>query len=161
MKRFLGFTLIELMITLALAAIILSLGIPSFRNVIQNNRAATQSNELVAALGLARSEAVRRGANVRLCPSTNQATCTGGNNWANGWIALVELPAGQPPIRVWRALAGGSTLTGPTEVSFRPMGDIAAVAPPFEHRVPGCSGDQGRNITVNLAGRALVVRVAC
>ena len=160
MKRFLGFTLIELMITLALAAIILSLGIPSFRNVIQNNRAATQSNELVAALGLARSEAVRRGANVRLCPSTNQATCTGGNNWANGWIALVELPAGQPPIRVWRALAGGSTLTGPADVRFRPMGDIVA-ASAFEHRVPGCTGDQGRNITVNLAGRALVVRVAC
>jgi len=160
MKRFLGFTLIELMITLALAAIILSLGIPSFRDVIQNNRAATQSNELIAALGLARSEAVRRGANVILCPSTNQATCTGGNNWANGWIALVELPAGQPPIRTWPALRGGSTLTGPTDVRFRPMGDVIA-AGAFEHRVPGCSGDQGRNITVNLAGRPLVVRVAC
>lgn len=160
MKRFRGFTLIELMITLVLAAIILSLGIPSFRNVIQNNRAATQSNELVTALGLARSEAVKRGANVMLCPSTNQASCTGGNNWANGWIALVELPAGQPPIRVWPALAGGSTLTGPADVRFRPMGDVVA-AGAFEHRFPGCSGDQGRDITVNMAGRALVVRVAC
>jgi type IV fimbrial biogenesis protein FimT len=160
MKRFRGFTLIELMITLVLAAIILALGVPSFQNVIQNNRAATQSNDLVTALGLARSEAVKRGANVRLCPSTNQATCTGGNNWANGWIALVEVPVGEPPIRAWPALRGGSTLTGPAEIRYRPMGDVIA-AGAFEHRVPGCSGDQGRDITINMAGRPQVVRVAC
>jgi type IV fimbrial biogenesis protein FimT len=167
-RRHRGFTLIELMITLVLAAIIVSLATPSFQNIIQNNRAATQSNELLAALSLARSEAVKRGARVSLCPSTNQTSCTGGTNWADGWIAFRDTAANDAaapvvdgdPIRVWGALRGGATLTGPANIRFRPMGDVIN-ADVFEHRVPGCSGDQGRDIAVNIAGRAMVTRVAC
>ncbi|MCH6550161.1 MAG: prepilin-type N-terminal cleavage/methylation domain-containing protein, partial [Proteobacteria bacterium] len=61
-ERTRGFTLFELMITLAVAALILSLGVPGFRNFIQNNRATTHTNDLVTALNLGRSEATRRGA---------------------------------------------------------------------------------------------------
>ena len=93
MKRSRGFTLIELMITLVLAAIILTLAVPGFQDIIRNNRAATQANELVTALGLARSEAVKRGARVSLCPSTDQASCTGGADWSNGWIVFLDTAA--------------------------------------------------------------------
>lgn len=172
MKRSRGFTLVELMITLALAAIILSLAVPGFQDIIRNNRAATQANELVAALGLARSEAVRRGARVSLCPSTDQASCTGGTDWADGWIVFLDTAAndasppvvGGDPIRVWAPLGGNAALTGPVNVRFRPLGDVINAVPPgapFEHRLPACGAGEGRDITVNQAGRALVTRVDC
>lgn len=172
MKRSRGFTLIELMITLVLAAIILALGVPGFQDIVRNNRAATQSNELVAALSLARSEAVKRGARVSLCPSTDQASCTGGTDWAGGWIVFRDIAANDgappvveaPPIRVWGPLAGNAALTGPANVRYRPLGDVINAVPPadpFEHRIPGCGAGDGRDITVNAAGRALVTRVDC
>lgn len=168
MKRSRGFTLIELMITLVLAAIILSLAVPGFQDIIRNNRAATQSNELVTALGLARSEAVKRGARVSLCPSTNQTNCTGGTDWSGGWIVFLDTAAndaaapvvGGDPIRAWGPLVGASALDGPANVRFRPLGDVINVAN-FQHRIPGCGTGDGRDIAVNMAGRALVTRVDC
>ena len=166
MKRVHGFTLVELMITLLLAAIILSLGVPGFRDIVLNNRAATQSNELVTALNLARSEAVKRGARVSLCPSTDQASCTGGTQWEDGWIVFLDSGgAGAPavdgaPIRAWPGLAGNATLTGPANIRFQPLGDVMA-AGNFQHRMPNCGEDQGRDVTLNMAGRALVTRVDC
>jgi len=168
MKRSRGFTLIELMITLVLAAIILTLAVPGFQDIIRNNRAATQANELVTALSLARSEAVKRGARVSLCPSADQASCTGGTDWSNGWIVFLDTAAndlaapvvGGDPIRAWGPLAGNSALDGPTNVRFRPLGDVINAAN-FQHRIPGCGAGEGRNIAVNVAGRALVTRVDC
>lgn len=174
MKRSRGFTLIELMITLVLAAIILTLAVPGFQDIIRNNRAATQANELVTALGLARSEAVKRGARVSLCPSADQASCTGGTDWSGGWIVFRDTAANDgaapvvdgDPIRAWGALVGDSQLNGPANVRFRPLGDVIGppVGPalvPFVHRIPGCGAGDGRNIEVNMAGRALVTRVDC
>ena len=66
MKKHNGFTLIELLITLTIAAILLSIGVPSFQYVIQSNRVSTQTNELVTALSVARTEAVRRNLSVRM-----------------------------------------------------------------------------------------------
>lgn len=83
-----GVTLIELSTTLAAVAIALSLGIPAFRGLqadIQSNRVCSA---LTASFGLARSEAARRGAAVRLCPSVDGSTCTGEPvpDWSVGWI---------------------------------------------------------------------------
>lgn len=72
-----GVTLIELMVALALAAIVLTIGIPSFRSIIENNQLTTRTNEIVTLLNLARSDAVRRGAPVSICPVTS---------WANGML---------------------------------------------------------------------------
>lgn len=168
MKRSRGFTLIELMITLVLAAIILTLAVPGFQDIIRNNRAATQSNELISALGLARSEAVKRGARVSLCPSTNQTNCTGGTDWSVGWIVFLDTAAndgdapvvGGDPIRAWGPLAGNSQLTGPDNVRFRPLGDVINAAG-LQHRIPGCGAGEGRDIAINAVGRALITRVDC
>lgn len=168
MKRSRGFTLIELMITLVLAAIILTLAVPGFQDIIRNNRAATQANELVTALGLARSEAVKRGARVSLCPSTDQASCIAGPDWSSGWIVFVDGAANDlaapvvlgDPIRAWGPLVGNSQLTGPDNVRFRPLGDVIDNED-FQHRIPGCGAGEGRNIEINAVGRALVTRVDC
>jgi len=120
-----GFTLIELMVTMAMAAILLTVGVPSFQSMIRNNRAATHMNEMISALNLARSEAAKRGGRVSLCPSTDQATCTGGTNWNNGWIVFVDISTDESAVTVGtvlgvgEALSGSPTLTGPASVRYR------------------------------------------
>ena len=98
MNRNAGFTLIELIVTMALAAIILTIGVPSFREALQNNRRATQINEIISTFNIARSEAIKRGVQVTLCKSTNGTSCnttacdasTGNNCWEQGWITFSD-----------------------------------------------------------------------
>jgi type IV fimbrial biogenesis protein FimT len=125
MNRQLGFTLTELIVTVAIAAILLTVGVPSFQSMIRNNRAATHMNEMISALNLARSEAAKLGRRVSLCPSTDQASCTGGTNWNSGWIVFTDTSTNDSTVtvgmvlRVGEALTGAPTLTGPTSVRYR------------------------------------------
>lgn len=77
--RLAGFTLVEMMITVAVLAIVVALAAPSFANLINNNRLTASANEIVGALQTARMEAVRRNTSVVLCPSTDGAGCNGAN----------------------------------------------------------------------------------
>ncbi|WP_237068694.1 GspH/FimT family pseudopilin [Microbulbifer guangxiensis] len=61
-----GFTLVELMMVVAILAIVMSIGVPSFNSMIKNNRLSAASNDIAGALHYARSEAVRRGRNVQV-----------------------------------------------------------------------------------------------
>lgn len=89
-----GFTLLELMIVVAVAAVILALGVPSFQSVINSGRISGAANELVAALQQARMEAVRTNRRVVLCrsdaPDAAAPSCVAGaGNWG-GWISFVD-----------------------------------------------------------------------
>lgn len=154
-----GFTLLELMVTAAVAAILLTAGVPGFLSFIQNNRATTHTNDLVTALNLGRSEAIRRGAPVLVCSSSDGAACSDSNDWSSGWVVIT--PAGQL-IRSWPERTGGTgVLAGNvTEVRFQPRGSVAA-AGALEVRLPGCTGNQGRDVAVNAPGRISVARVDC
>ncbi len=79
-----GFTLVELMVTIAIAAIVLGVAIPSFSSTIDSNRLTTHANELVTALNLARSEAIKRGVQVTV---RNKGAST---HWESGWYVFVD-----------------------------------------------------------------------
>ena len=123
-----GLTLIELMITLAIAGILIASAAPSMREFIQNNRSATQINELQATLNLGRNEAIKRNSNISICRSSNGTGCAG--NWQDGWIVFVDndldgnVDAGVDEIlRVHGGLVEGNTLKfTQTRVSYANSG---------------------------------------
>lgn len=84
-----GFTLIELMVTIALAAIILTQAVPSFHSLVQNNRLISQKNEFISNLNMARSEALKRSTRVTVCASTDKTNCDS-TNWGQGWIVFSD-----------------------------------------------------------------------
>ena len=85
-----GFTLVELIVTVAMAGILLSLGIPSFSELIDNSRMTSLTNDLISEIYVTRSEAVKRGQAVTICSSNDQATCANSNNWKTGWIIFTD-----------------------------------------------------------------------
>jgi len=90
MKKNSGFTLIELMITLAIVAILLTVGVPSLKTFMQGNQLVAATNELVSALHVARSEAIKHNVRVSVCESSDGANCTATGNWENGWIVFID-----------------------------------------------------------------------
>lgn len=95
-----GFTLIELMVTLVIAAILLTIGIPSFRDLMIRSRLSGQVQEFYGAISFARSEAIKRGNYVTICKSADGSSC-GGNtvNWSNGWIVFANNDNDSPAVR--------------------------------------------------------------
>lgn len=156
-----GFTLYELMITIAVAAVIISYGVPTFRTLIQNSRAHAHANDIITALNLGRNEAIHRGSAVTVCSSTNGTTCAGSTDWTSGYVIR---SASGTVLRSWPELRGGDNVltANVSQVRFGPRGDIdSGAAPQLQLALPDCSGDQGRNIAINMAGRIATNRVAC
>ena len=85
-----GFTLYELMITLLIVGVILSLGIPNMRAYSQNSRMTSAANDFHAAFHLARSEASRAKTNITICASADSLTCGVGATWDQGYIVFVD-----------------------------------------------------------------------
>lgn len=84
MNRSGGFTLLELMVTVAVAGVLMMVAIPAYQGMVQRNTMTSTINDLVGDIYYARSEAITRGTRVSICPSDGQPKCTG--NWLNGWI---------------------------------------------------------------------------
>ena len=95
----LGFSLLELLITVLAASLILSLGVPSLAATLAKNRQTVEINALFHALYLARKESLRRRQVVSLCPSTNGNSCSGGMDWSAGWIMFENADRDEPPER--------------------------------------------------------------
>ncbi len=159
MKKVTGFTLVELMVTLVVASILLMVGVPSFIETIRRNRTVSQANELVTALNLARSEAVKRGMQVTVLRT--------GAEWEDGWQVFVDedgdgvVDAGDTVLQEYAALSEGYTLrTGGnfTEwVAYLPSGLNDGSGSLNNDRFRLCTDEQdtakGRDIVVNAVGR--------
>jgi type IV fimbrial biogenesis protein FimT len=86
-----GFTLLELLVTVAVAAVLLGIGVPSFIDTVRNNQMAASANDLLAAMHLARTEAVKRRTPVTVCSSANPLVapvCSAGS--FNGWVVFAD-----------------------------------------------------------------------
>lgn len=81
-----GFTLLELLIAIAVAAILLAVAVPSYQGLVQRNSLTANVNDLVGDLNYARSEAVTRGQDVYICSSNDQSNCNAGTDWSKGWV---------------------------------------------------------------------------
>lgn len=114
-----GFTLIELMVTIAVLAIVLGIAIPAMQSLIVRGRLVSINNDLITALNLARSEAIKRATPVSVCRTNdNGTTCAG--TWSDGWMVFVNTDDDSPAVkdnaaetllRVFPALRTGYTLT--------------------------------------------------
>lgn len=158
-----GFTLIELLVTLAVASILLSVAVPNFQQFIRNARTTALSNELVTAINLARSEAIKRRDTVRVCASEDLTNCNG-SDWTKGWIVRLETGS-DPVLRVSEdqpdpanVVASGSGDTSVLE--YRRDGTVAE-GRQFAIHFDGCTGEEQRRIRVNAMGRPDVAREAC
>lgn len=88
-KRCTGVTLVELLVTIAILAILVAIGFPSFQASMRSNRLAAANNELIASLSLARSEAVRSTRGGGICGSSDGETCSG--RWVDGWMVWQDV----------------------------------------------------------------------
>ena len=130
-----GFTLIELMVTIAIIGLVALFGIPAFGDFVLNNRLRGQTSDFIGQLTHARSEAMRTATRVTVCPGTSSG-CSG-TQWENGWVvfndtnANAAVDSGETVIGIGAALDGGNTLRTAaftTYISFRHDGSSTNVA---------------------------------
>ena len=173
-----GFTLLELMLTISVTAVLLGLAVPSFLETVRNNRLIAQNNEFIGALNFTRSEALKRSASVSMCASTDAATCSGDTDFTTGWIVFSDRdangdmdgdPDGDPTtddgdglLQTWPAAPTEFTLNA-TNQSFVRFGSsgMSSAAETFDLVRTGCVGLHARRIDVSVVGRVSTTTVAC
>lgn len=157
-----GFTIIELILALAVAAVLMSVALPSMRDLQQRQRIVSAANELVAHINLARQHAVLKREIAVMCPSFDGATCTGDNRWEHGWIVFRDPDRNRAPDRpgdVLRVASGMPALlidsAGRTRIRYMPSG--AASGTNLTIKLCDTSfPDQSRAVIVSNPGRPRV-----
>lgn len=176
MKKHGGFTLIELMVTVAILAILLGIAAPSFESVIKSSRMASAVNTFLSDARFARSEAIRRGGGVVMCrsdapekakPSCGAGSGPGGNGWVSGWIIFHDLnndlnyDTGEPLLRVQSKVTSVDSIaeSNSTKFQFTGTGRLrnlnGSTTLQFGSN-DNFSNTQQRVVCINLGGRARI-----
>ncbi|HWM42574.1 MAG TPA: GspH/FimT family pseudopilin [Burkholderiales bacterium] len=158
-----GFNLIELLVTLTVMAVVITMGAPALTNFINDMRLSATTNDLLAYFNYARSEAAKRGARVTVCVSADQATCaTTESNWAVGAVTFVDtdndgqVDTGETVLRVLNPMPGATILaTSAFSTShyfyYRPSG-----AANSQGTLQVCrSGRNARDVSISNVGRPM------
>ena len=171
-----GFTLIELMVALTVAAILTFIAVPSYQGITNSHRIGAEANDLLGDIEFARSEAIKRGQTVVVCASTNSNTCSGSSTWNSGWIVL--LPAsnsctatggasGDTVLRVRQSFASKDTATyqtgaagGSQSMCFTRLGiALAQYAGEVTFNTAPASSSSRRCLALSPTGHAQVLTV--
>ena len=143
-KKQAGFTMVELLISIAVLGIMAAIAVPSFREFMAGQRIKTASFDIMAVLTLARSEAIKRNVDILVTPATG--------GWANGWTVAAS---GVAALNQQSALTGVTiTCAGgcPDPVTYMGNGRLAATVNPFQ--ISSAASTQVRCISIDLSGRA-------
>ncbi|MFT3806032.1 GspH/FimT family pseudopilin [Arenimonas sp.] len=135
MRRKHGFTLLEMLVVVAVAGCLCAIAASVYGSAVSAGHAAAAKTSLAESVNLAFVQSSLRGQYVVLCASAGGHACDGGLDWTRGWIAFVdanhdrERDPGEPILRVFRTLAHGvrlRTSTGRTRIVFQPHGGVNA-----------------------------------
>lgn len=168
-----GFTLFELLITVAIATILIGVAVPSFTSMSKSNKMTSIVNELVYSLNIARSEAMKSN-RASVCISSDLATCATTGGWTSGWIVFADLDgdctvdAGENVIKAVESIKSPNTIVATPAarrcVTYAGNGFITppANAPTDFVFCDGRTGlTVGRKITVIITGRPTTVASGC
>jgi type IV fimbrial biogenesis protein FimT len=166
LRRPSGFSILELIVAVSVAAILFGIGIPSFMDTLRNNRIAAESNELMTALATARSEATKRGIQVSICPANGNA-CADTTDWKSGWLVFTDdiSPVGSVDgtdaiiLKSERISAQVSITSDEKYLTYTPAEVRKKVV--FTVLEGGCKGNNKRTISVERTGRVSLVKSAC
>lgn len=153
-QRASGFTLVEMMVTVAVMAILVAIAVPSFTDTLLGSKLAAYANSLSGGAMLARSEAIKRNATVSLCVSSTGTSCDTGS-WEQGWIVI----SGTTVLHREEALPSGLRITEASaieRVDFRPAGVGTTAATLTVCRHAPSIGPQERVVTISTTGRTSV-----
>jgi len=129
-----GVTMIELLVTLSIAAILLTLAVPNFMDFVRNSRLTNAANDLSLAMAYARSEAVKRGSKITVCGRSDDATCGNSQSveekyiWDDGWLVFVDTDGdgvvdnGESVLRIFGALDSVTVRTSERRATFNNQG---------------------------------------
>lgn len=169
-----GLTLIELMVTVSILAILMAVAIPSFQSMIASSQLTTATNDFMATLGQARSDAIRRGSRVTVCKSANGTQCVTTGDWHQGWImfndpgrsgASANLDTGETIIFAAPALTTGIAIKGNLDyISFAADGQPKNMTgAPYFGTIRICStaasltnDKRARDLILSRAGRSVI-----
>lgn len=171
MRRVTGFTLIEMMVVVAILSILAMVALPSFQPMIANSRIVANTNDIVADLALARSEAAKRGGTtvVTVCASTDGSSCSGATDWAGGRLVFVDGSTqgsvdGTDSTRILRVSAASSlaiTSSGFSTVGFLSYSADGSISSTLPGTFTICkSGLIGRVVSVSAIGRTSLAATA-
>lgn len=159
-----GFTLLEMMVTVAIAAILLGIALPSFQGSLRSNRVATATNEALASLALARSEAVRNTRGAGVCASADGASC--GTNWNSGWLVWSDangngaIDAGETIVRYSQGKTSVAMTGTATTLAFDSRGRASGGMQTI-NIAPSDTTTPARCITIGATGQTRVAQVGC
>lgn len=171
-RRMSGFTVVELMITLVIGAILLAIAIPNFTSMVHTSRAQSMADDFASALNFTRTESLKLATRVTICASKDGATCSGA--WNEGWIVFQDYAATDKdaPVlaksgvtnllkttgkaKLGSAITVKSSGTDQTYIRFTRLGALSkgdnTAGFEVNMKVTGCKGMNAKKVSVSLAG---------